>query len=96
MGDFTKKISCRLISRKKILARKYLAKKKSYAEIKSVMEYNAGKYLTPLYFGKKNSITKGQKGRKILSQSKSLIPPPLLPQKSNGRPLSQSLILMIR
>ena len=53
MGDFTKKISCRLISRKKILARKYLAKKKSYAEIKSVMEYNAGKYLTPLYFGKK-------------------------------------------
>ena len=49
MGDLRKKISCRLISRGKNLARKYLAKKKSYTENISFRVYNAGvKSLTPL------------------------------------------------
>ena len=39
--------------------------KNSYAEIKSVMAYNAGKYLTPLYFGKKILSPEVKRGKKF-------------------------------
>ena len=50
--------------------------KKSYADKKSVMAYNAGKKSYIVVFQEK-------KGQKILTQTKSLIPPP---QKSNVGP----------
>ena len=69
-----KKIFCRLISRKKILARKYLAKKKFlHWKKKSFMGYNAGKKIL-------HRCTSGKKfyhqkfGKKILTQTKSPIP----------------------
>ena len=46
-------ISWRLILRKKIIARKYLAKKNATLKKKSFIAYNAGKNLTPLYVRKK-------------------------------------------
>ena len=52
--------------------------KKSYADKKSVMAYNAGKKSYIVVFQEK-------KGQKILTQTKSLIPPPP-PQKSNVGP----------
>ena len=60
--------------------------KKSYADKKSVMAYNAGKKSYIVVFQEK-------KGQKILTQTKSLIPPPPPPQKSNGRPLNEPLTL---
>ena len=62
--------------------------KKSYADQKSVMAYNAGKKSYTVVFQEK----KGQKGQKSLTQTKSLIPPPP-PQKSNGRHLKQPFTL---
>ena len=64
--DFEEKNSCKEIP----------GEKKSYAEIKSVMAYTAGKKSHTVVFREKNSFTKGQKGQKILTQTKSLIPPP--------------------
>ena len=74
-GWFQKKISCRLISRgKKILARKYLAKKNP----------TLTKNLSWRIMLEKKSyivVFQEKKGQKILTQTKSLIPPPPL-QKS--------------
>ena len=64
MGDFRKKIlqtdfegknSCKEIP----------GEKKSYAEKKSVMAYNARKNLTPLYFRKKTLSPKVKKVKKF-------------------------------
>ena len=90
-GWFQKKKSCRLISREKILARKYLAKKNPTLKKNLSWRIMLEKILHRCISGK-NSISKGQKGQKILTQTKSLIPPPPL-QKSNGRPLNEPLTL---
>ena len=59
--------------------------KKSYADKKSVMAYNAGKKSYIVVFQEK-------KGQKILTQTKSLIPPPPS-TKVKCRPLKQPLTL---
>ena len=61
--------------------------KKSYADKKSVMAYNAGKKSYIVVFQEK-------KGQKILAQTKSLIPAPPPPStKVKCRPLKQPLTL---
>ena len=86
MGDFRKKNSCRLISREKILARKYLAKK-TPALKKNIFHGVRGckKFLHRCMSGK-NYITRGLGKIEILP--KLTHPYPAIPQKSNGRPLS--------
>ena len=70
----------------KILARRYLAKKKIlHRKNISFMEYNAWKNLTPLYVRKK-ILSQAVSKKKILTQIKSPIP---LLKKSNGRPLNR-------
>ena len=70
MGDFRKK-SCRLISRGKKQAKKFLGKKHPALLKISVMTYNAEKKnLTPLYVGEKNfSLQRFEK--KIITSTKS-------------------------
>ena len=82
MGDFRrKKISYRLISTEKILAKKYYTwrKKKFYPEKKKIFRgvWLWEKNLTarPLYVRKKNSITSGS-GEKILFPLNHTNPPP--------------------
>ena len=58
MGDFRKKISCRLISRRKKLARKYLGKIIFCTEKKiSLMTYNAEKEILHRYMSGKKILT---------------------------------------
>ena len=70
-----------MISEKKILQTDFEGKnsckeipgeKKSYADKKSAMAYNAGKKSYTVVFQEK----KGHKGQKSLTQTKSLIPTP--------------------
>ena len=87
MGDLRKKNSCRLISREKILARKYLAKKTPTLK-KNIFHGVRGwkKFLHRCVSGKKKYITRGL--GQIESLSKLNHPYPAIPQKSNGRPVS--------
>ena len=84
-GWFQKKISCRLISRGKKLARKYVGKIISHTEKKNCSwRIMLKKHLTSLYVGEKISNSRGL-GKKYLPKLNNPYPPP--PQKSNGQPL---------
>ena len=95
IGDFRKKISYRLNSRRKNSCKEiYLAKKKFLHWKKYI--FNGERC-----WGKKSYMS----GKKILSpdyscnsitQSKSPIPPQPLPQKSNGRPLKHFYVVVDR
>ena len=91
-----------MISEKKILQTDFEGKnsckeipgeKKSYAEKKSVMAYNARKNLTPLYFRKKLYQQRSKRSKNYNTNQITHTPPPPPLQKSNGRPLNEPLTL---
>ena len=82
--DFEEKNSCKEIP----------GEKKSYAEIKSVMAYTAGKKSHTVVFREKKFLHQRSKGSKNSNTNQiTNTPPPLPRQKSNGRPLNQPLTL---
>ena len=82
--DFERKKSCKEIPREKT----------SCSEKKiSLVGYNAGKILTPLYIGEKNSIPNSLNFRqslRVVFSSQQITH--ILAKKSNGRPLTKSLV----
>ena len=92
-ADYGRRRDSRLISREKNLTRKYPGKKLPALKKICLVGYNAGKILTPLYIGEKNSIPNSlnfRRSLRVVFSSQQLTH--ILPQKSNGRPLTKSLV----
>ena len=92
-ADSGRRRDSRLISREKILQGNTQGKNFLLWKKISLVGYNAGKILTPLYIGEKNSIPNSlnfRRSLRVVFSSQQITH--ILPKKSNGRPLTKSLV----
>ena len=92
-ADSGRRRDSRLISREKILQGNTQGKNFLLWKKISLVGYNAGKILTPLYIGEKNSIPNSlnfRRSLRVVFSSQQITH--ILPQKSNGRRLTKSLV----